>query len=183
MLTNIYINLEDTLLCSSDPESHSWIPRKGIPLKVQYPTLDPLNPTYAEEYLIDARPHALEILTHLRNIAPTKLLTETIRNYALAVNTAINLNFHPADIIAREDWLTPGNYEPVSKNLDPSSFLIEHKPGPIWEEEQSFEWEKRTYLGLRKKSVFKIRKFTGQDPETFSQEIKALIAKITQTAQ
>jgi len=168
MIPAIYIDLDETLIHSQDV--------RGDSIQEGEVVLDSLGGMVSA---CRPRPLALTMLSDLRSIAPTCLLTSARRSYALDVNRKLGFDFKPEEIIAREDFLTkkisPGAFPisvPIALNQSPRSILID---------DLSFESAhlKTDYLGIPYKQYFQISAFYGvEDDEFFLEEWRCVLVKI-----
>jgi len=125
------------------------------------------------------RPLATEMLRDLREIAPTRLLTTGMREYALKVNEFYNFKFLPQDILALEDcWVEEQigygkDWMTLNKNVSTHSILIDNLPPT-----ETWPRRKMHYLGIKSDRYIQIREFNGKDPDAFLGEWKGILKAI-----
>lgn len=165
----IYLDLDDTVIHSIYGVGRNPSKRTTISLSNE------------DVYHTLLRPLAPNILAGLRNIGSVKILTTAVKEYALAQNRVFSLGFYDTDIISREDYITSINdmfgekWVPLHSRTDPNSILIDNLP-PTSESSRL----KIQFLGIQQSSYFQIREFFGKEPDCFQQEVKDLLAKVSQ---
>jgi hypothetical protein len=168
----IFLDLDNTLIHSVDyPKSP-----ERIPILVEWQeSLEGF-----ETYYCQKRPFTEAFLKDCRSLAPTKLLTSSVRNYAYAHNKILCLGFSSKDIYAREDFLYQtqlayGSATTLTQTkISPSAVLIDDLPPS-----DPYALAKQRFLGIPPSHYFQIREYQGgDDPEIFGNEIKILLENI-----
>ncbi|NBO98528.1 MAG: hypothetical protein EBU90_00095 [Proteobacteria bacterium] len=130
-----------------------------------------------EVYWSMLRPMAHVFIAACRSLAPTYILTNSARDYALAHNKEFQLGFKESMVFAREDFSreTCGTFHsatfPLAVNQYPNAILVDDKSF-----RESSEWDvKIKFLGIGEDRYVKSRNFRGgKDPENFDKEFKAI---------
>jgi len=130
-----------------------------------------------EVYWSMRRPMALEFIAICRQLAPTYILTNAARDYALAHNKEFQLGFDESMVFAREDFSreTNGTFHsmilPLAENQYPKAILVDDKTF-----KESKEWDvKLRFLGINESRYVQSRCYRGgKQPENFDKEIKAI---------
>lgn len=132
------------------------------------------------------RPKAKEIIEFCRSVATTKVLTNSVRMYAVGFNDAFSFGFKWEDIICRYDYLDEiedgsGGWmfgPRITTIVRPSinqknAILIDNMdpadPGAL---------RKMEFLGIDSSRYIRIREFLGREPECFDMEFKELKDKV-----
>ena len=167
---NIYIDLDDCLI-----KSTFMHPGRGVGRNSKIIRLD------GEKYASRLREDAISILKRCRAIAPTRLFTSAMREYAYAHNNIFELGFAKEEIISREDYMYKimmayggSDYVTIKQRVDPSGILIDNNP-----HKNQHASLKREYLGIPKVNYYMIREFRGmKDPDKFQVELEAMFSWI-----
>lgn len=167
----IYFDLDECLV-----HSNISIPGRSVGKR----TFIPIQK--GEAYHCYKRPSAHRMIEACRAIAPVKILTSSLRNYALKINSAMELGFPEDDIIAFEDYLEEvhlaygkRDYLVRAVNVDPNGFLIDNLPPSDFRTAA-----KMKFLGIKTHQTAIIREYPGgKDPEKFeSLEWPAILESI-----
>jgi hypothetical protein len=167
-----YIDLDNTLIHAS---------YGGNPNK-RRTKIDLLESEFGkrEVYWSMLRPRALDFLAFCRDIAPTKMLTHSLRDYALKHNEVFGLGFSDNDVISRDDFSHTEEEKinslsrPTKKAVRPN--VIGVSPGAILVDDKSpkvyLAKIKIQYLGIGENRYVQSRTYCGgKDPENFDKEI------------
>lgn len=130
-----------------------------------------------EVYWSMPRPMVYSFLSFCREIAPTYILTNSARDYALAHNVQFGLGFDENMVFAREDFSRETNgtlYSatfPLAENQFPNAILVDDKTF-----RESSEWDvKIRFLGITEDRYVQSRCFRGgTQPPDFSKEIQSI---------
>ena len=164
---SIYVDLDETLIHSIQGFGRNPGKRTPIPFKG------------AEKYHSLLRPASLEMLATLRNLGKVRMLTTATREYAKAHNEVFTLGFGENEIVDREDYTSRVQLaygfvlEPTRRKSDPQAVLIDNL-SPESENSRI----KIEYLGIDESRYFRIREFSGKDPDCFEAELKSIFSDI-----
>lgn len=119
------------------------------------------------KYWARLRPGALGLLYHLRNAAPTYMLTAAAKDYALAWNKEFDLNFKPEDIYSRED--SENNVLDIGEKFKEKGkvFLIDDKQLPY----ENTAIKVRFLKKLGDIKIIVVKPFYGHKNQEFTQDI------------
>ena len=129
------------------------------------------------------RPCAKELIAFCRSLAPTKILTTSVQDYARVFNEVFEFGFTNEEIITRHDYV---NEEITSAGLANSRYsytVINHRNEPnailvdnLYPEENE---NKIKFLGIDKSRYIHIRDYVGgKDPAKFLNEFDIIKDRI-----
>lgn len=132
------------------------------------------------------RPKAKEIIEFCRGLAPTKVLTNSLREYAVGFTDAFDFGFKWEDLICRYDYLDeiedgsmgygwgPRITKIVKPSLNqPNAILIDN----LLPTDEGAR-HKMQFLGINSSRYIQIREFLGKEPECFDLEWEIMQDKI-----
>lgn len=163
----IFLDLDNVLICSSVAAGTDGCKEVVLP--------------DGEQYFVSLRDGSLSFIQRLRDIAHVKMLTSSVRDYALSMDAAFGFGFSPDEIIAREDYLVSvqvgygADFCLLYEGLSPTGVLIDDM-APM----DTHARLKRAALGIDADRYFQIRRFDGEcDPDVFFDEEKpSMLANI-----
>lgn len=119
-----------------------------------------------------ARPSANAFLRELRRIDRVMLLTNALRSYAAAMNTAFAFGFSDVEMVTREDLLG-------SANVDPKAVLIDNEPmfGPDTEHDRA-RARKMRYLGSGLEAIVEVPYYRGVVTDDFERNWRTYVSKV-----
>lgn len=130
-----------------------------------------------EVYWSMLRPMTHIFLAACRYLAPTYMLTNSTRDYALAHNKEFSLGFSEDMIFAREDFsretcgMLHSDTYPLAVGQYPDAILVDNKSF----EESSKEDVKIQFLGIDQSRYVQSRFYQGgKQPENFDKELNAI---------
>ena len=134
-----------------------------------------------EIYWSALRPNVHEFLKECRDLAPTYILTNSARDYALAHNEVFNLGFDESMVYAREDFSreTNGTFYsmilPLAENQFPKGILVDDKSF-----KEQITWDaKIKFLGITEDRYIRSRCYMGgKNPPDFKKELDAIKLRI-----
>jgi hypothetical protein len=166
----IYLDLDDCLI-----KAHPLYGGRGVGRHAKIIRLD------GENYSSRIRKDAARILQECRSIAPTRLFTSAVREYAEAHNKTFELGFLSEEMICREDYMCTVSlpyggvdYVPLKTGESPKSILVDNNPAG-----NQHAILKREFLGIPRDNYIVIREFQGfPDPPCFETELATIFQKI-----